>query len=89
MSSSLPTGKMNQQIFKLGLAVETISAYLLCCALADEGHPLSRSGLLQVWTASPEALDQALAEMVDRAILEPADPEGTYRILPASAWRKP
>lgn len=89
MSSSLPTGKMNQQIFKLGLAVETISAYLLCCALADEGRPLTRSGLLQVWTASPEALDRALAEMVDRAILEPADPQGTYRILPASAWRKP
>lgn len=89
MSSLLPTGQMNQQIFQLGLTVETISAYLLCCALADEGRPLTRSDLLQVWTASPEALDRALAQLVGRAILEPADRQGAYRLLPASAWRRP
>ncbi|HDI61253.1 MAG TPA: hypothetical protein ENF48_13040 [Desulfobacteraceae bacterium] len=88
MPDSLPGAKMNQRIFKLGLAVETISAYLLCCALADEGRPLTRSGLLRVWTASPGALDRALSELIDAAILEPVDTEDGYRILPASAWRR-
>ena len=61
MAASLPNPRMDQRIFRLGLPVETISAYLLCCALADEGHPLTRSGLLQVWNAAPEALDRALS----------------------------
>jgi hypothetical protein len=87
MAASLPNGKMDRQIFKLGLSVETISAYLLCCALADEGRPLNRSSLLQVWNAAPETLDRALAELVERAILQSTDPAGEYRVLPVSAWR--
>ena len=88
MAASLPNARMDQRIFRLGLPVETISAYLLCCALADEGRPLTRSDLLQVWNAGPEALDRALVELVDGAILESTDSADEYRILPASAWRK-
>jgi hypothetical protein len=88
MAASLPNAQMDQRIFKLGLAVETISAYLLCCALADEGHPVTRSGLLQVWNADPDTLDRALADLVERAILETTDPAGEYRISPTSAWRR-
>ena len=88
MTASLLNARMDQQIFKLGLAVETISAYLLCCALADERRPVTRASLLQVWNAAPGALDRALAELVERAFLDHSGPADEYRILPTSAWRK-
>jgi len=78
---------MNQKIFSLGLAVETISAYLLCCALADEGRTITPDALGHVWAADAEALETALGELADHAILAP-DADGTYRLLPVADWRK-
>jgi len=78
---------MDQKIFSLGLAVETISAYLLCCALADAGRPVTLTDLRTVWTATTAALDKALDDLARHAIVVPAD--GAYRISPATCWRRP
>ena len=82
---------MSRKIFELGLPVETVSAYLLCCALAQEGQPAGRQNLLAVWNAAPAALDEALSELQARNILarqETGTIDGPeYRPQPATAWR--
>jgi DNA-binding IscR family transcriptional regulator len=80
-------GPMDQKIFSLGLPVETVSAYLLCCALAEDGGPVTRPDLLAVWNATPEALDKALAELVNHNILTPVEAAGGHRLLPPENWR--
>ena len=84
---------MNQEIFRLGLPVETVSAYLLCCALADGGRPVTQRDLLAVWTGTPEALNTALAELTRHGIVAPDDPPGSsarsYRMLPSARWQRP
>ncbi len=84
---------MNRKIFELALPVETVSAYLLCCALAQEGQPVGRQNLLAVWNAAPAALDTALAELQARNILARLETgtagEPEFRPQPATAWRGP
>ncbi len=79
---------MNQKIFAMGLAVETVSAYLLCCALADEGRPLTGAELQTLWVAGPDALATALADLSNHGIIA-SDDDGTWRLLPAGGWRRP
>jgi hypothetical protein len=79
---------MSQEIFRRGLAVETVSAYLLCCALKDEGRPIHRETLLSVWNAAEEALDAALSELLADRILVPQQPDGGYALQPTAAWRR-
>ena len=94
MISDLPSSPaMNQEIFRLGLSVETVSTYLLCCALADGGRPVTHQDLLTVWTGTPEALSTALAELTRHAIVAPdhqPEPNArSYRLLPSARWHRP
>jgi hypothetical protein len=51
---------MNQQIFKLNLSTESVSAYLLCCGLADDGKSISTKNLMEIWNGTPSALQQSM-----------------------------
>jgi len=39
---------MSQKIFNIGLSVETVSVYLLCCSLADADTVISTKSLLEI-----------------------------------------
>jgi hypothetical protein len=76
---------MNQKIFALGLPVETVSLYLLCCALADQGTAITQENLQKVWTDSPQRLSQSLAELAARMIVEPA--AAGFQLNPPDRWQ--
>ncbi|MFO7497507.1 MAG: hypothetical protein R6X05_17925 [Desulfobacterales bacterium] len=77
---------MNQKIFALGLPVETVSLYLLCCALADQGTVISEANLQKVWTDSPQRLTRSLAELTARKIIE-ALAADAFRVNPPDRWQ--
>ena len=83
---------MNQKIFAMGLPVETVSLYLLCCALSDQGTAITEANLQQVWTDSPRSLKRSLDELAARKIVEPITeeaPDGgaTFRLSPPDRWQ--
>lgn len=51
---------MDTKIFNQGLSVEAVSAYILICAIGDEGRPISRTAILERWNSSEDDLNQAL-----------------------------
>jgi len=60
---------MNQQIFKMGFSVETVSAYLLCCGIADNGETVSTKKLFERWNGTKESLMKSLEELEERNII--------------------
>ena len=82
---------MDQKIFKMGLPVETVSAYLLCCSLVDTGSALSHRRLQERWNGSAPALRQALQQLVDCGILCPilsaADRHEVFSLQAVEKWR--
>jgi len=84
---------MNQEIFKSSLSKETISAYLLCCALTDEGHAVTTGSLLEVWNGSPDQLQQSLAELEESHVLKKIVSDGEnqagYQLIDPHRWRLP
>ena len=90
MSHDNTSRLMDQRIFQLGLPVESVSLYLLCCGMADSGGPITRQALAQVWNSTPQALDSALADLVRRGILQSLGAEANdsteYVVTPATQW---
>lgn len=82
---------MNQEIFKLGLSVETISVYLLCCGLADEGAVISTKNLLGVWNGTPKALFEGIKNLEERNILLKIISDGkdknVYKMTDIKIWK--
>lgn len=82
---------MNQEIFKLGLSVETISVYLLCCGLADEGAVISTKNLLGVWNGIPKALFEGIKNLEERNILLKIISDGkdknVYKMTDIKIWK--
>ena len=91
MPDSASVSPVDQQIFRLDLPVETVSAYLLICGLTAEAGPPTHRRLLPVWNDTPAALETALAELTRRAIVaaDTVGSETTYRLRPAARWRRP
>jgi len=81
---------VNQRIFKLGLSVETISLYLLCCGIMESGMPISHRNLVQKWNSTEEALDRSLGELESMNILrtnsEMPDVAPVYILTPDEDW---
>ena len=81
---------MQQKIFDLRLPVETVSLYLLCCALADAGAPVSTRNLLAKWNAGQDALMRGLDTLVAKNILNRriSDQQGNviYTIRDIDQW---
>ncbi len=82
---------MNQMIFKIGLSVETISVYLLCCGLADAGNAITSKHLAEVWNGTQEALEEGLSALEDKCILskiisDQAD-RNVYKVAGIRHWK--
>ncbi len=90
MESHHKPSVMSQNIFKLGLSLETVSVYLLCCAMADAGASITTRGLTDKWNSSKETLSRGLQELVDRNIICRilSDREGNeaYKVSDEKNW---
>ncbi len=60
---------MNQKIFTLGLSVETISVYLICCTLRDNDATISTKNLTGMWNGKEAMLFEGLKDLEDRNII--------------------
>jgi len=69
MSSQNQTPAMSQKIFKLGLSVETVSIYLICCSLADTDETISTKKLSEMWNSARASLLEGLEDLETRNIL--------------------
>ena len=91
MGQRMANPTMRQKIFSMDLDVETVSLYLLCCAVVDAGAVLTRTTLEGKWNGSRDALEQELCRLADRNILRRetaetrADP--LYRMVDEKQWR--
>jgi hypothetical protein len=81
---------MSQKIFSMNLDVETVSLYLLCCAVADAGAAITRSTLQEKWNGSRAALERELDRLAARNILRRDDTmdedEAVYRVEDEKKW---
>jgi hypothetical protein len=91
MNSNSVGPAMSQKIFSMNLGVETVSLYLLCCAVADAGAAITRTTLQGKWNGNPTALEQELRQLESRNILgsdgKDAHGEPVYRIVEEKQWR--
>jgi len=82
---------MSQKIFSMNLDVETVSLYLLCCAVADAGAAITRTTLQDKWNGSRTTLERELHRLEEKNILcrddEEAQGEPVYRMVAEKRWR--
>ena len=82
---------MSQKIFAMNLDVETVSLYLLCCAVADAGAPITDRTLQEKWNDSPEALEKHRGLLEKKNIIgRQADKEmgeNVYLVMDEKKWR--
>ena len=82
-----------QRIFNLGLGVEAVSLYLLCCGLTDAGQFLSLDTITPAWNLDHTALIANLNVLIRRGILaaDGASDDGATRfeLRPATHWISP
>jgi hypothetical protein len=82
---------MNQKIFNIGLSVETLSLYLLCCGLADAGSTISKKNILEIWNSSEEELRDCLRTLEEKNILLRILSDGkkhdVYKLIDANHWK--
>lgn len=81
---------MSQQIFKIGLSVEAISVYLICCSLSDAQAPISTQNILGMWNSSETKLKQSLEILEKRNILRrivsDSERNDVYLLLGVEKW---
>jgi len=84
------TPNMNRKIFEIGLSVETISAYLICCSLSDADAPISKKNLMGMWNSTETSLIESLKVLEKKNILRRilADSEGNevYVLTGVEKW---
>lgn len=82
---------MNQKIFTIGLSVETVSVYLLCCSLADSGKTISTKNLLEIWNGTDKALNKGLEDLEKKNILQKIisdrDLNAAYQLTDVKKWK--
>jgi hypothetical protein len=90
MHSDHEPGAMNQRIFHAGLSTEAVSAYLLCCGLADEGKTISVKNLLSIWNSTHESLIMSLEALEEKNIIQKMLTDGKgntiYELMDVHAW---
>ena len=81
---------MSQKIFSMNLDVETVSLYLLCCAVADAGAAITQTTLQEKWNGDRTDLERGLGELEDRNILSREEQETkgepAYRVVDEKRW---
>jgi hypothetical protein len=82
---------MSQKIFNIGLPVETVSAYLLCCGIKDLGETITTKCLLEIWNSSKEKLETALQDLekrqIIRKIISDRDENSVYKLNDEKKWK--
>jgi uncharacterized membrane protein len=82
---------MNQAIFRIGLSVETISVYILCCGFKDDGVAISDKNLLGVWNGTKEALFESIKKLEKRNILlkiiSGGEDKNIYKLTDNKSWK--
>lgn len=91
MGNETKPAAMNQQIFNLGLSVETVSLYLLCCGFYDSGTTISTKNLSEVWNSTEEALVRGIQELekknILREIISDQKETAVYRLIESKDWQ--
>jgi len=82
---------MSQKIFSMDLDVETVSLYLLCCAVIDAGAAITTAALGEKWNGTQEALIRQMVRLEEMNILarkgETADGESIFVVVDEKKWR--
>ena len=85
------TKSMDQKIFNIGLSMETVSLYLLCCGLADAGSTITKKNILGIWNGSKEELLKSLKNLEEKNILLRILSDGKehdiYKLIDVEQWR--
>jgi hypothetical protein len=91
MNSQNQTPVMNQKIFDLGLSIETVSVYLLCCSLEDADTVISTKNLSGIWNNTKASLLEGLKDLEKRNILRRiiSDRAGNnvYKLSDVKNWK--
>ena len=91
MDSQNQTPAMNQEIFNLGLSVETVSVYLICCNLSDNNTVISTKNLSSMWNGTEALLNEGLKDLEERNILRKIIPDGEekniYQLSDVKDWK--
>jgi hypothetical protein len=82
---------MNQLIFNIGLSVEIISLYLLCCGLVDAGRNITYRNLVEIWNDTPESLAEGLQFLerknILRRIFSDQPDRSAYQLTGIEHWK--
>ena len=85
------TKSMDQKIFNIGLSMETVSLYLLCCGLADAGSTISKKNILEIWNSGEEELKECLHTLEEKKILLRILSDGkehdVYKLTDVKQWK--
>ncbi|MEJ2656502.1 MAG: hypothetical protein P8012_04810 [Desulfobacterales bacterium] len=91
MDSQKQTPAMNQKIFTLGLSVETISVYLMCCNLQDNETVISTKNLSSMWNGEEASLFEGLKDLEERNILRKIisdrEENNVYQLSQVEKWK--
>ncbi len=84
-----PSGPtMRQRIFSMNLDVETVSLYLLCCAVADTGTAITVEALADKWNGDQASLAHELKRLEQKNIIRRIQGEvaPVYQIMDENQW---
>ena len=91
MNSQNRTPAMNQKIFNLGLSVDTVSVYLICCSIADTDTTISTNKLSEMWNSTRASLLEGLKDLETRNILRSIISDGAgnivYKLSDVKNWK--
>ena len=81
---------MRQKIFSLNLDVETVSLYLLCCAVADAGAAVTVEALADKWNGDQVSLKRELKRLEQKNIIckkqAEAETPAHYQMVDDNQW---
>ena len=82
---------MSQKIFSMNLDVETVSLYLLCCAVIDTGAAITRTLLMEKWNGTQEELNRQIDRLEEMNILNrkgrTGNGESVFVVADEKTWR--
>ncbi|MBW2252604.1 MAG: hypothetical protein JRF60_18765 [Deltaproteobacteria bacterium] len=85
------TKSMDQKIFNIGLSMETVSLYLLCCGLSDAGSTISKKNILEIWNGGEEELRDCLQTLEEKniilRILSDGEEHDVYKLVGVEQWK--
>ena len=83
---------MEQKIFELGLSVETISLYLICCAITDAEASITLRDIRKKWNGSEDDLVAGVETLERKGILKRIASDGEtnagFKLNDVEDWEK-